>query len=292
MKSSVLAASLVAFCSWGAFARSTSVDANVFAHSTQMLVVTTPDWGAVDGQLQRFERGSVQDAWRPVSAPIAIVVGHKGMGWGIGLLPRNVSGNADDARLPDEPVKKEGDGKSPAGAFTLGTAFGDAAQAAPGSKLTYLQLTPSVECVDDARSTHYNRILDRAVLDRSGVSPDWSSSEHMLSVGEAYRWGIVVNHNGTVEAPDSSTPRPGGGSCVFLHIWGGAGHGTAGCTAMPASEIEELLRWLDPAQRPLLVEMPRADYDRLAAGWNLPKLAGAAAQSGAVATGPDPQSAH
>ena len=36
---------------------------------------------------------------------------------------------------PREPVKREGDGKAPAGIFDLGTAFGYAAQPLPGLKL-------------------------------------------------------------------------------------------------------------------------------------------------------------
>ena len=59
--------------------------------------------------------------------------------------------------------------------------------------MPYLNLTPSIECVDDAGSKYYNRIVDRSV-----VAPDWNSSEHMRSAGEAYRWGIVVDHNGIV----------------------------------------------------------------------------------------------
>lgn len=245
-----------------------AVKPDAFGRSTQMLVATTQNWDAVNGRLQRFERESAHDTWREVGGPVAIVVGGKGMGWGIGLIGADEPG----VRGAGEPVKKEGDGKSPAGVFTLGTAFGDAAQALPGLKLPYLELTPTIECVDDARSTHYNRVLDRSVLERSGVTPDWNSSEHMLDVGEAYRWGVVINHNGTVEGADSSAPRPGRGSCVFLHIWGGPGHGTAGCTAMVAGEVVTLLKWLDPKRRPLLVQMPTADYERLAGEWGLPKV--------------------
>jgi L,D-peptidoglycan transpeptidase YkuD (ErfK/YbiS/YcfS/YnhG family) len=273
MKLTIFLACVLAACVSNLPAQSNASGGDVFSRSTEMLVVTTPDWNAVDGQLERFERVSARDPWRPAGAPISIVVGGKGMGWGIGLLLENArTAGLTTETKKTEPIKKEGDGKSPAGVFTLGTAFGDAAQPLSGQKLPYLELTPSIECVDDARSTHYNRVLDR-----STVSPDWNNSEHMRSVGEAYRWGIVINHNGTVVGPDSKAPAPGGGSCVFLHIWGGRGHGTAGCTAMTPGDIEALLTWLDPARKPLLVQMPRADYDRLASAWKLPKLADAAA---------------
>ncbi|HUN86292.1 MAG TPA: hypothetical protein VMU48_18075 [Terracidiphilus sp.] len=217
------------------------------AHSTQMIVVTTPDWSTIDGRLQRYERGNTHEAWQKVGEPIPIVVGKNGMGWGIGL--RGLAGSV--IRHPSDPVKKEGDVKSPAGIFALGTAFGDASEPLPGLKMPYLELTPSIECVDDPHSKYYSRVLDR-----NTVVPDWNSSEHMRDVGEAYRWGLVVGHNGGAEQTNAHLPIPGGGSCVFLHIWSGPGHGTAGCTAMAQSNLETLLIWLDPKRHPLLVQLP------------------------------------
>jgi D-alanyl-D-alanine dipeptidase len=236
--------------------------------STQLIVVTTSNWGAVEGQLQRFERNNVYEPWRPFGEPIPIVVGRNGMGWGIG----RVAAGDSNVRLSSDPVKKEGDGKSPAGIFDLGTAFGYSTQALPGSKLPYLALTESIECVDDVHSKYYNRIVDR-----SAVTPDWNSSEHMRDTGESYRWGLVVDHNGTTARSNEHSPEPGGGSCVFLHIWRDESHGTAGCTAMSQVNVETLLTWLDPKRRPLLLQLPMADYERLNERWNLPKLSNAPA---------------
>lgn len=228
-----------------------------------MIVVTTPDWNAVEGMLQRYERATPHDTWRPTGEPITIVVGNNGFGWGIGVIP------TDDVRAASDPVKKEGDGKAPAGVFSLGTAFGFAPQPLRGSTMPYLSLTPSIECVDDMGSKYYNRVLDRVAPD---IAPDWNSSEHMLSVGELYRWGIVVGHNGIVTAAGANPPAPGGGSCVFLHIWRSSREGTAGCTAMPRIELETLLTWLDPGRKPLLVQLPAPEYRRLRARWKLPAL--------------------
>ncbi len=236
---------------------------DAFAQSTQMIVVTTPNWDAVDGKLQRYQRRTPHEAWQPVSQPISIVVGKRGLAWGIGVVATDGPG----VRAASGPVKKEGDGKSPAGIFSLGTAFGYAPQPLPGLKLPYLTLTPSIECVDDAGSKFYNRIVDR-----STVTPDWNSSEHMRNTGESYRWGIVVDHNGTVTTGNANPPMPGGGSCVFMHIWGGPGHGTAGCTAMTQNNLETLLIWLDPARKPLLVQLPAAEYGRLMNRWKLPTV--------------------
>ena len=154
--------------------------------STQILVVTTPDWNGVDGTLQAYERPHARKKWKAVGGPIPVVVGKNGLGWGAGVAAARDAGR----RGAGDPVKKEGDGKSPAGIFRLSTAFGYAAQAPPEWKMPYLSLTPSVECVDDARSKFYNRVLDRAT-----VAPDWSSSEQMLRPDGLYRWGLVVDHN-------------------------------------------------------------------------------------------------
>jgi D-alanyl-D-alanine dipeptidase len=231
--------------------------ADVFASSQQLLVVTTPSAEGVDGRLQRFQRGNAGAAWQPVGNAVPIVVGKNGLAWGSGLLP------APAAAV----TKREGDGKSPAGVFALGTSFGYSEKALSGAKLPYLALDAAVECVDDTTSQHYNRIVARNTL-----TPDWSSSERMRAMGESYRWGIVVDHNHIAAPASGPKPATGGGSCIFLHVWKSAGNGTAGCTAMAQPEMESLLAWLDPERRPLLVQLTTENYAALRAAWRLPAL--------------------
>lgn len=123
---------------------------DALASSTQLIVVTTSGWNSIEGRLQRLERANDQEAWQPVGNPIPIVVGKNGLGWGIGVI----AAEGRNVRATDEPVKREGDGKSPAGVFALGTAFGYAAHPLTGTKLPYLTLTPTIECVDDIHSKH------------------------------------------------------------------------------------------------------------------------------------------
>lgn len=223
--------------------------------SSQILVVTTADWNGVAGTLQVYERPQAHKKWKAVGDPIQVVVGKKGLGWGAGLA------TADDigTRGVDDPVKHEGDIKSPAGIFRLSTAFGYAAQKPQEWKMPYVVLTPSVECVDDAHSKFYNRVLDRA-----SVTPDWNSSEHMLLSNGEYKWGLVVDHN-------AEPVTAGTGSCVFMHIWLGPDVGTTGCTAMTQEHLEGVIARLDPAKNPLLVQLPRAEFKRLKRHWKLPK---------------------
>jgi L,D-peptidoglycan transpeptidase YkuD (ErfK/YbiS/YcfS/YnhG family) len=220
--------------------------------SSQLIVVTTPDWNAVDGQLQTYQRTSPNAPWHSVGASIPVVVGKGGLGWGIGVVDLNA------ARRPDDPIKQEGDHKSPAGIFRLGSAFGYAPQEPDGWKMHYLAITPSTNCVDDPQSQFYNQILES-----SNVASDWKSAEHMRDAGEAYRWGVVIEHNPT-------PPQPRGGSCVFMHVWGGAGIGTEGCTAMPEPQVESILAWLNPRASPLLVQMPVQQYRQMEKSLRLP----------------------
>lgn len=252
---------IVSWCASGSTQAGT-FKSEALARSTQMIVVTTSDWNAVEGRLQRYERATVHEKWHPVGDPISIVVGKNGLGWGIGVIATDDS----NVRAASDPVKREGDGKSPAGVFALGTAFGYASQPLPGLKMPYLNLTPLIECVDDTGSKYYNRIVDRSV-----VAADWNSSEHMRNVG-GYLWGIVVDHNGIVTEENINPPEPGGGSCVFLHIWHSHNQGTVGCTAMSQNDLETLLSWLDRARKPLLVQLPEPTYERLSNRWMLPEL--------------------
>ncbi len=227
---------------------------SALASSRQLIIVTTKTWNAVDGELRRYERDDVKKDWRSAGEKIPIVVGRNGMAWGKGL-----HGEPPRSEKAPSPVKKEGDGRAPAGIFSLSSAFGYAPRRqAGGLKLPYAQATATLECVDDPRSAQYNRIIDRA-----GVkNPDWKSSERMRRDDEQYRWGVVVDHNAKGES--------GCGSCIFLHIWDAPGKGTAGCTAMEAAKMEELLRWLDAEKGPVLVQLPHAEFERLRQVWGLP----------------------
>jgi len=206
--------------------------------NSQMLVALTPDWDSAQGTMQQYERDE-HGNWIAVSKRFPVVVGKNGLAWGRGLY-----------RFDAIPAlqKKEGDGRSPAGVFALGEAFGFAPKEdAEWIRLLYAHITEKWECVDDAQSRHYNQLMERS----AETDVDWNSSEKMLAVGEEYRWGIVVKHN-------MSPVENGCGSCIFLHIWQNEETGTTGCTAMERANIETLLRWLDPAKNPVLVQLPES----------------------------------
>ena len=225
----------------------------VLARAEQIVVVTTPQWDSLSGTLRRYERANPRAPWRAVGGAVPIVVGRTGLAWGVGFddLGRSLDANA--------PHKYEGDGRSPAGVFPLDTLFGFAAHdSVTWGRLPYTQLLPSSDCVDDTASMHYNTVVRRDAVPRL----DWASAEHMRTIAQ-YRIGVIVSYN-------AAPPVKGRGSCIFLHIWAGPGSTTAGCTAFDADKLQIVGAWLDDRRRPVLVQLPAREYERLKRSWSLP----------------------
>lgn len=212
--------------------------------TTQLVVVTTADWSATTAQLQRWQRAP-GGPWQPVAEPTAAVVGKGGLGWGLGLHPPGLAG----------PTKAEGDGRAPAGLFTLGPAYAKGGTAPAGARMTVAPVSGNL-CVDDPASSAYNRIVPAT------TPKDWGSAEVLERKDWLYDWLVVAGHN-----PDA---RPGAGSCIFVHVWRAADKATVGCTAAPAEQVSGLIGWLDPAAAPLLVQLPAAVYAERRQAWALP----------------------
>ena len=220
------------------------------AETFQLLTVVSSDWSSVPAVLHRYQRSS-NAGWDPVGEAIPVVLGKSGLGWGHGLQPATADGG---------PSKHEGDGRSPAGLFSLGTAFGYAPpDQATWISMPYLQATDDLECVDDPSSSYYNQLVYRSTV----ANVDWSSSEPMKLIDNAYRWGLFVDHN-------VKPTVPGDGSCIFLHVWSGPSGATAGCTATDETQLQSVIGWLDPAKHPVLVQLPAAVYAAHQADWLMP----------------------
>jgi D-alanyl-D-alanine dipeptidase len=196
----------------------------------------------------------MESEWQMVDRPTRIVIGRTGLAWGRGL----------HSEVPEGiPLKREGDGKSPAGVFRLGTGIGFAPRESMGQlKIPYTQVTPDLECVDDAKSENYNRMLRRGDVD----TVDWNSSEQMIDYPTAYELGVFVEHN--TDPVDN-----GRGSCIFLHVWSGPEGRTAGCTAMEKTDMESILYWLDAEKTPVLVQLTLSLYEKFRTPWALPEAA-------------------
>ncbi|MEJ2496500.1 MAG: L,D-transpeptidase family protein [Sulfurovaceae bacterium] len=168
--------------------------------SSQLILVSTDDWNASNGVLQKYQKESGQ--WYKIGDDIAIKVGENGLGWGIGLH------------------------KTPADA-----------------PYPYEEMSKDFHCVDDSDSKYYNKIVDS-----KKVKKDYNSYEVMEFDKNYYKYGLVVDHN------PKAVPLKG--SCIFLHI---KSIPTMGCTAMSEEAMLELLKWLDPAKTPILIQAPKGE---------------------------------
>ncbi|MCA1714341.1 MAG: hypothetical protein LC715_04195 [Gammaproteobacteria bacterium] len=218
----------------------------------QLVLVTVPHWDADRGTLRAWERDG--SGWHAVGAPSPVVIGRAGAAWGLGLHPTQ----------PSDPVKREGDGRAPAGVFAIGQAFGYAP--GPRTALPYTAMQASHYCIDVVGSPLYDQIVDAHVVGANAITGSTEPMRRDLHADgdQRYKLGFVVEHN----------PRntQGAGSCIFAHLWKSPDTPTAGCTAMAETTMQALLAWLRPDRRPVFVLLPDAEYARLQVDWQLPAL--------------------
>jgi L,D-peptidoglycan transpeptidase YkuD (ErfK/YbiS/YcfS/YnhG family) len=125
----------------------------------------------------------------------------------------------------------EGSGRTPAGVWPLGTAFG-VGVVNPGTSLPWFTVdSRDVWGSDVLAPTEYNRHV-RAVtpLSRPG------HYERLANYSTAYRHAVFIGYN--------VPPILGKGSAFFLHAT--TGTATAGCVSLPDAQVTTLLRWLKP----------------------------------------------
>jgi L,D-peptidoglycan transpeptidase YkuD (ErfK/YbiS/YcfS/YnhG family) len=134
--------------------------------------------------------------------------------------------------------KQEGDGCSPAGIFPLLFVFGYADTM--DTRMPYRAMGSNDFCIDDIDSPEYNQHV-------TGNKDSIGHLEIMRRTDQLYEMGIWVGYN-------TKPAEPGNGSCIFLHIWRNADAPTSGCTAMSETNISKLIKWLDPAAQPVLIQ--------------------------------------
>jgi L,D-peptidoglycan transpeptidase YkuD (ErfK/YbiS/YcfS/YnhG family) len=219
------------------------------AGSRQLVLVVTADWNATQGLLHAFERD--RDRWVARTTDVPVSIGRTGSAWGLGL------------HEPQQgPQKREGDGRSPAGMFSIGTAFGYSGNERAG--IPYRAMNEFDYCIDVNDSPLYNRIVDARAVGAAAIAKSTEPMRRDIHVNgdQRYKLGFVIEHN-----PKNVTAQ---GSCIFAHLWGTPGQTTAGCTAMNEVAMRELLTWLDEHRQPIFVLLPYAEFQRLKNSWKLP----------------------
>lgn len=185
--------------------------------SEQVIMVITNNLKDTRANLETFER--INGTWKRSFGPIPAQIGTKGFVYN----------------------KTEGDSKSPAGAYTIGFAFGKHEN--PGTLLPYRQTTENDFWVDDIDSPYYNTWQ---------VGPSkgrWKSAEALRPEAGYYDYAVVINYN-------TADRIPGKGSAIFLHVWEGEDIPTAGCISIEYNSLVKIICWLDPSKNPVIVQGP------------------------------------
>jgi L,D-peptidoglycan transpeptidase YkuD (ErfK/YbiS/YcfS/YnhG family) len=190
----------------GAMSAAGSADAPAGPH--QLITVTAASYQATYATLTAYRRTG--HGWQQVFGPWAARIGRNG------FAPPG--------------LKREGDGRTPSGSFSLLYVFG--AGPNPGFRLRYRQLQPYDYWDDDPGSARYNELVDSRY-----ASPGADPEPMYVS---AYYDGVVIGYN--------TARTPGLGSAIFLHR--NIGIATEGCLTLPPGELLPLLRWLNPARSP------------------------------------------
>lgn len=223
------------------------------SETRQIIVGIARDWDDSHVALQRYERDGNR-GWKSIGTPWSGRLGRAGLVWGRGLHP-----------VPAEAKPKvEGDGRAPAGVFTLGHAYGlyRPDQVSRKHGMVYEQIGPRDLWVEDPVSPYYNRHLK---LPHAEPRTAWEKKQQMKLNDPAHNLKLFINHNAPPDVVANA------GSAIFFHVWRSNGaKATSGCTTMPEWRLREMIAWLDPRARPVYILLPRAEYARLRGPWKLP----------------------
>lgn len=193
--------------------------------SEQMAVVISDELNATNAQLQRYEKKGV---WNKVGEKIPVTLGRSGLGYS----------------AFKQPLKKEGDGRSPSGMYPITSIFGYDQNST--FKLPYWYADEHLYCIDDVNDTRYNKIL--RIYDKNSLP---SSYEVMRRSDGVYRYGAVIGYNDSAQR--------GRGSCIFIHLNHSDKRPTSGCTAMDEGALKTLLAWLDGSKKPHILQIVKSE---------------------------------
>ncbi|MDP9115815.1 MAG: hypothetical protein M3O28_00800, partial [Actinomycetota bacterium] len=132
---------------------------------------------------------------------------------------------------------------TPIGSFTLTQGFG--ALPNPGTRVPYFQTNWSDWWISNAGAL-YN--THQRCADPSSCPYALGGNEQLRAETPFYNYALVIDYN-TANSPTGV--RAGAGSAFFLHVTDGTA--TAGCIAIPQSNLVTIMRWLTPTAHPRIL---------------------------------------
>jgi len=156
--------------------------------------------------------------WQIVGQPIPAGIGRKGF----------AAPNA----------KREGDNFSPTGLFRLGQLF--CYEKEVGTKMPFIQTTADDKWIDDPESPEYNQYVRGETKAKS--------FEKLKIRSDEYKYCMVIEYN-------CHPVIKGMGSAIFLHLSESKQqvNPSSGCVVITEQDMEKLLEWLDPEQKPSII---------------------------------------
>jgi L,D-peptidoglycan transpeptidase YkuD (ErfK/YbiS/YcfS/YnhG family) len=184
--------------------------------ATQLITVVAATRRSITGSLRLWRKSG--ECWLAVDGPWTAHLGRNGV----------------------SEQKREGDKKTPAGAFGIQPVMYGVGPN-PGVRYRYRRLVCGDWWVEDPGSPFYNRFHHV----RCGSKPPFRiTSEDMSRSPISYRHLAVIDYN-------THPLVPGRGSGIFLHV-SASGTATLGCVSLTRPQLVTVLRWLDPAASPLI----------------------------------------
>jgi L,D-peptidoglycan transpeptidase YkuD (ErfK/YbiS/YcfS/YnhG family) len=217
-------------------AGSASAHLRIPASATQLIVVSSPtaDPPGYLATFRTYERSGPDSSWRMVS--------------------RARQAETGSGHLLPAAARREGDHATPIGVFGIGlTMYG--VQLNPGGlHYAYHRLV----CGDWWDEDPYSQRYSRFVHVPCGMTPgfaDWS--EPLWTETVAYPYFALIDFNTKPIVAGANAL----GSGIFVHSW--VGEATEGCVALPESQLVRVLRWLRPADHPVIEIGTDAELARL-----------------------------
>lgn len=188
----------------------------------QLITVEAAGYGTTHATLQTWQQSG--SCWTAVAGPWTARIGQNG--------------------FSDHHV--EGDAASPTGIFGIGPViYGNAPN--PGVQETYHQLVCGDWWDSDPTSPDYNTFQHVPC----GTTPPFGGGSQAL-------WTEPVQFPSFAVIDYNTAPAiPYNGSAEFLQA--DTGSATDGCVALPLAQLDQVLRWIDPADSPAIVMGPASE---------------------------------
>lgn len=182
----------------------------------QVIVVLATSYGTISATFKNYEK--VSGIWQLINSGGAVV---------------GKAGFRDN--------RHEGDMSTPTGKYGISFMFGNADN--PGVKFTYKKVQVGDYWVSNKIIEEYNVWMHYDGTDADARFYDYEA----LWEQPLYKYAAVIDFN---YGPDRVL---GKGSGIFLHIAPYSGGGTAGCVGVSEGNLISILKWLDPAKKPVII---------------------------------------